>query len=162
MARAPSLSRWKDPDDKAQSYSIATPSKNPILADTLTQYRERRFRSARHAVLHLERDLNQASEFVWNSAAKDALLLSRLMVRLRLATVKRIVDAGGHFRSLAEPWADTATSTGRLMIAILGGLADVERDLIRTCTAEGRSRAKSVTRTTSASIAGTNSCAVTW
>ena len=58
------------------------------------------------------------------------------------AIVKRIVDAGGQFRSLAEPWADTSTSTGRLMIAILGGLADVERDLIRTRTAEGRSRAK--------------------
>ena len=58
------------------------------------------------------------------------------------AIVKRIVDAGGQFRSLAEPWADTATSTGRLMIAILGGLADVERDLIRTRTAEGRSRAQ--------------------
>jgi DNA invertase Pin-like site-specific DNA recombinase len=58
------------------------------------------------------------------------------------AIVKRIVDAGGQFRSLAEPWADTATRTGRLMIAVLGGLADVERDLIRTRTAEGRSRAK--------------------
>ena len=57
------------------------------------------------------------------------------------AIVKRIVDAGAQFRSLAEPWADTATSTGRLMIAVLGGLADVERDLIRTRTAEGRSRA---------------------
>src|ERR1700749_3246618 len=58
------------------------------------------------------------------------------------AIVKEIVDAGGQFRSLAEPWADTSTSTGRLMIAVLGGLADVERDLIRTRTAEGRSRAK--------------------
>ena len=58
------------------------------------------------------------------------------------AIVKRITDAGAQFRSLAEPWADTATSTGRLMIAVLGGLADVERDLIRTRTAEGRSRAK--------------------
>jgi len=58
------------------------------------------------------------------------------------AIVKQIVDAGGRFRSLAEPWADTATSTGRLMIAVLGGLADVERDFIRTRTAEGRSRAK--------------------
>jgi DNA invertase Pin-like site-specific DNA recombinase len=58
------------------------------------------------------------------------------------AIVQRIVDAGAHFRSLAEPWADTATSTGRLMIAVLGGLADVERDLIRTRTAEGRVRAK--------------------
>jgi DNA invertase Pin-like site-specific DNA recombinase len=58
------------------------------------------------------------------------------------AIVKQIVDAGAQFRSLAEPWADTGTSTGRLMIAVLGGLADVERDLIRTRTAEGRSRAK--------------------
>ena len=56
--------------------------------------------------------------------------------------VKQIVDAGAQFRSLAKPWADTSTSTRRLMIAVLGGLADVERDLIRTRTAEGRSRAK--------------------
>src|SRR5262252_1184988 len=56
--------------------------------------------------------------------------------------VKRIVDAKAQFRSLAEPWADTGTSTGRLMLAVLGGLADVERDLIRTRTAEDRSRAK--------------------
>jgi DNA invertase Pin-like site-specific DNA recombinase len=56
--------------------------------------------------------------------------------------VKRIVDAKAQFRSLAEPWAATGTSTGRLMLAVLGGLADVERDLIRTRTAEGRSRAK--------------------
>src|SRR4051795_7670141 len=47
------------------------------------------------------------------------------------AIIKRIVDAKAQFWSLAEPWADTATSTGRLMIAVLGGLADVERDLIR-------------------------------
>jgi hypothetical protein len=39
--------------------------------------------------------------------------------------VKRIVDAKAQFRSLAEPWADTGTSTGRLMIAVLGGLAAV-------------------------------------
>ena len=52
-----------------------------------------------------------------------------------------IVDAGGQVRSLAEPWADSSTSIGRLMLAVLGGLADVERDLIRTRTAEGRSRA---------------------
>ena len=56
--------------------------------------------------------------------------------------VKRIVDAKAHFRSLAEPWAYTGTSTGRLMLAVLGGLADVERGLIRTRTAEGRNRAK--------------------
>src|SRR6516225_8079706 len=58
------------------------------------------------------------------------------------AIVKRIIDAKAQFRSLAEPWADTGTRTGRLMLAVLGGLADVERDLIRTRTAEGRTRAK--------------------
>ena len=51
------------------------------------------------------------------------------------AIVKRIVDAGGQFRSLAEPWADTGTSTGRMMLAVMAGMADVERDLIRTRTA---------------------------
>src|ERR1700746_2745699 len=56
--------------------------------------------------------------------------------------IKRIVDANAEFRSLAEPWADTGTRAGRLMLAVLGNLADVERDLIRTRTAEGRSRAK--------------------
>ena len=50
----------ENPDDKARSYSIATSSKNPLIADILPQYKDRKFRSARHAVLHLEHDLNQA------------------------------------------------------------------------------------------------------
>ncbi|MGM4991288.1 recombinase family protein [Tardiphaga sp. 841_E9_N1_2] len=58
------------------------------------------------------------------------------------AIVKRNADAGAEFRSLAERWADTGTSTGRLMLAVLGGLVDVEWDLVRTRTAEGRARAK--------------------
>ena len=58
------------------------------------------------------------------------------------AIVKAIVDRKAQFRSLAELWADTSTATGRLMIAVLGGLADVERDLIRSRTSEGRERAK--------------------
>src|SRR4051812_34672985 len=58
------------------------------------------------------------------------------------AIVKQIVDGEGQFQSLDEQWANTATSTGRLMLAVLGGLADMERDLIKTRTAEGRDRAK--------------------
>jgi hypothetical protein len=46
------------------------------------------------------------------------------------AIVKQIVDAKAKFRSLAEPWADTGTSTGRLMIVVLGGLAE-RRDRCR-------------------------------
>lgn len=60
------------------------------------------------------------------------------------AIISRLQAKRAHFFSLAEPWADTATSTGRLMLAVLGGLADVERDLIRTRTAEGRARAVSL------------------
>jgi DNA invertase Pin-like site-specific DNA recombinase len=80
-------------------------------------------------------------------APGDVLTVTRIY-RLARSTfdlfgiVKRIVDAKAQFRSLAEPWADTGTSTGRLMLAALGGLADLERDLIRTSTAEGGSRAK--------------------
>ncbi|MHB1548636.1 MAG: recombinase family protein [Acidimicrobiales bacterium] len=80
-------------------------------------------------------------------AAGDVVMVTRIDRLARstfdlFAIVKQIADAGALFRSLAEPWADTGTSTGRLMLAVLGGLADVERDLIRTRTAEGRSRAK--------------------
>ena len=80
-------------------------------------------------------------------APGDVVMVTRID-RLARSTVdlfgivKRIVDAKAQFRSLAEPWADTGTRTGRLMLAVLGGLADVERDLIRTRTAEGRSRAR--------------------
>lgn len=58
------------------------------------------------------------------------------------AIVKRIEEAGAVFRSLREPWADTATATGRLMVAVMGGMADVEREIIYTRTQEGRARAK--------------------
>jgi len=92
-------------------------------------------------------DRRQLQRMLKAVAADDVVTVTRIDRLARstfdlFAIVKRIVDAGGQFRSLAEPWADTATSTGRLMIAVLGGLADVERDLIRTRTAEGRSRAK--------------------
>src|SRR5258707_9091874 len=58
------------------------------------------------------------------------------------AIVKQIVDSKAQFRSLAEPWADSGTSTGHLMIAVLGGLPAVERDLIPTRTAAGPSPAQ--------------------
>ena len=48
------------PDDEARPYSIAASTTNPAIRDVLAQYKERKFHSARHAVLHLERDLNWA------------------------------------------------------------------------------------------------------
>jgi DNA invertase Pin-like site-specific DNA recombinase len=46
------------------------------------------------------------------------------------------------FRSLGDAWADTTTAHGRLMLTVLGGLAEFERELIRLRTSEGRPRAK--------------------
>jgi hypothetical protein len=50
----------EDTNDKIRSYSIAASSTNSVITDVLTQYKARKFRSARDAVLHLERDLNQS------------------------------------------------------------------------------------------------------
>lgn len=46
------------------------------------------------------------------------------------------------FRSLRDVWADTTTAHGRLMLTVLGGLTEFERELIRARTSEGRARAK--------------------
>ena len=59
-----------------------------------------------------------------------------------LNTLAAIADRKAGFRSLGDAWADTTTSHGRLMLTVLGGLAEFERDLIRARTGEGRERAK--------------------
>ena len=105
---------------------------------------ERIFREKVSGARADRRELNRLLAVI---EADDVVVVTRIDRLARstfdlFAIVKSIVDCGAQFRSIAEPWADTATATGRLMIAVLGGLADVERDLIRTRTAEGRQRAK--------------------
>jgi DNA invertase Pin-like site-specific DNA recombinase len=53
-----------------------------------------------------------------------------------------VTERGVGFRSLKDAWADTTTPHGRLMLTVLGGLAEFERELIRARTGEGRERAK--------------------
>jgi DNA invertase Pin-like site-specific DNA recombinase len=69
------------------------------------------------------------------------------MVRLRkVCGLHHILDEvgkrGAGFKSLKDAWADTTTPHGRLMLTVLGGLAEFERELIRARTGEGRKRAK--------------------
>jgi DNA invertase Pin-like site-specific DNA recombinase len=92
-------------------------------------------------------DRRELNKLLRGLQANDVVVVTRIDRLARstfdlFAIVKSIVDLKAQFRSLAEPWADTSTATGRLMIAVLGGLADVERDLIRTRTSERRERAK--------------------
>jgi DNA invertase Pin-like site-specific DNA recombinase len=77
----------------------------------------------------------------------DVLLVTRLdrlarSTRDLLNTLAQIADKGAAFRSLGDAWADTTTPHGRLMLTVLGGLAEFERELIRARTSEGRARAK--------------------
>jgi DNA invertase Pin-like site-specific DNA recombinase len=79
--------------------------------------------------------------------ADDVLMVTRLdrlarSTRDLLNTLAAIADRKAGFRSLADTWADTTTARGRLMLTVLGGLAEFERDLIRARTSEGRKRAK--------------------
>src|SRR5262249_2266940 len=59
-----------------------------------------------------------------------------------LNTLDAIGKAGATFRSLGDQWADATTPHGRLMLTVLGGLAEFERYLILTRTAEGCTRAQ--------------------
>ena len=79
--------------------------------------------------------------------ADDVLMVTRLdrlarSTRDLLNILATITAKKAGFRSLGDTWADTTTSHGRLMLTVLGGLAEFERDLIRARTGEGRERAK--------------------
>jgi DNA invertase Pin-like site-specific DNA recombinase len=59
-----------------------------------------------------------------------------------LNVIAAIAVRGAGFKSLKDAWADTTSAHGRLMLTVLGGLAEFERELIRARTGEGRKRAK--------------------
>jgi DNA invertase Pin-like site-specific DNA recombinase len=79
-------------------------------------------------------------------SAGDVLVVTRLdrlarSTRDLLNVLATVSERGAGFRSLGDPWADTTTPHGRLMLTVLGGLAELERSLILTRTGEGRARA---------------------
>ena len=80
-------------------------------------------------------------------APGDVLMVTRLdrlarSTRDLLNILDTIGKAGASFKSVADTWADTTTPHGRLMLTVLGGLAEFERELIKARTGEGRARAK--------------------
>jgi DNA invertase Pin-like site-specific DNA recombinase len=79
--------------------------------------------------------------------AGDVLLVTRLdrlarSTRDLLNVLDAVSKVQAGFRSLADAWADTTTPHGRLMLTVLGGLAEFERELIGARTDEGRRRAQ--------------------
>jgi DNA invertase Pin-like site-specific DNA recombinase len=92
-------------------------------------------------------DRAQLRRVVGQLGEGDVLMVTRLdrlarSTRDLLNTLATITGKGAGFRSLHDAWADTTTAHGRLMLTVLGGLAEFERELIHARTGEGRERAK--------------------
>jgi DNA invertase Pin-like site-specific DNA recombinase len=76
----------------------------------------------------------------------DTVLVTRLDRLARstkdlLTLLDDFAKQGVGFKSLGDEWANTTTAHGRLMLTVLGGLAEFERSLILSRTSEGRKRA---------------------
>ncbi len=92
-------------------------------------------------------DRKQLARAIASLEAGDTLLVCKLdrlarSTRDLLNVLAQIAERGASFRSLGDPWADTTTPHGKLMLVVLGGLAEFERHLILARTAEGRQRAQ--------------------
>src|SRR5262245_56543141 len=77
----------------------------------------------------------------------NVLIVTRLdrlarSTRGLLNVLTTIAEHEAGFRSLKDAWADSTTPHGRLMLTVVGGLAEFERELIRARTGDGRARAK--------------------
>jgi DNA invertase Pin-like site-specific DNA recombinase len=92
-------------------------------------------------------DRKQLARLIARLGEGDVLVVTRLdrlarSTRDLLNLLGAVADKGAGFKSLRDTWADTTTPHGRLMLTVLGGLAEFERELIRSRTSEGRERAK--------------------
>lgn len=92
-------------------------------------------------------DRKQLAKAIARLDKGDVLVVTRLdrlarSTRDLLNVLDAVTKKGAGFRSLRDAWADTTTPHGRLMLTVLGGLAEFERELIRSRTGEGRERAK--------------------
>ena len=77
----------------------------------------------------------------------DVLTVTRLDRLARSTTdllhiAERLKEIGAGLRSLAEPWADTTSPAGRMILTIFAGIADFERSLISERISAGRAAAK--------------------
>ena len=80
-------------------------------------------------------------------APGDVMMVTRLdrlarSTRDLLNILHTLGERSVGFKSLADSWADTTTPHGRLLVTMLAGIAEFERELIRARTGEGRKRAK--------------------
>ena len=95
----------------------------------------------------VRRDRPELARLMDQIREEDVLVVSRLdrlarSTRDLLDLAERLSDAGAGLRSLAEPWADTTSAAGRMVLTVFAGIAEFERTLILDRTATGRAAAK--------------------
>lgn len=79
---------------------------------------------------------------------KDDVIVITKLDRLARSTAELLHIAevlnekGAGLQSIDEPWADTTTPAGKMIMTVFGGIAEFERSLILTRTQEGREAAK--------------------
>lgn len=79
--------------------------------------------------------------------ADDVVTVTRLdrlarSTRDLLDLVEQLNRAGAGFRSLAEPWADTTSPAGKMVMTVMAGIAEFERSLIIERTQRGQQAAR--------------------
>ena len=94
-----------------------------------------------------KRDRPELARMLDHLRAGDVVTITRLDRLARstadlLNIAERIKEAGAGLRSLAEPWADTTTPAGRMVLTFFAGVAEFERSLIHERTSAGRAAAK--------------------
>ena len=89
-------------------------------------------------------ELNRMIDQLRNGDIVTVWKLDRLARSTRnlLEIVEAINLAGARFQSISEPWADTTTHAGKMIMTIFAGIAEFERDLIRERTGAGRTDAQ--------------------
>ncbi|MFL5251634.1 MAG: recombinase family protein [Rhodopila sp.] len=79
--------------------------------------------------------------------AGDVIVVSRLdrlarSTRDLLDIAEQLKEVGAGLRSLHEPWADTTSPAGRMVLTVFAGIAEFERALIQERTSAGRTSAR--------------------
>jgi DNA invertase Pin-like site-specific DNA recombinase len=101
---------------------------------------EEKVSGAKRSRLELDRMLDQLR-------AGDVIVVSRLdrlarSTRDLLDIAEQLKEVGAGLRSLHEPWADTTSPAGRMVLTVFAGIAEFERALIQERTSAGRTSAK--------------------
>jgi DNA invertase Pin-like site-specific DNA recombinase len=113
------------------------------LADQLAE-----LRAAACVKIYLEKSKRQElAKLIRALKPADVLVVTRIERLARstcdlLNVLNAVAKQEAGFRSLKETWADSTTPDGRLMLTVVGGVGEFERELFRARTGEGRKRAQ--------------------